>query len=117
FRLPVRGPEDPPRLTRGFPRSPRRVSRGVRRRRAVGPRRHGRAGVPRSFTWRLPHPVRRHRLRRQADRRVGPETLRARAFRPKAEKLMNLDLSEEHELIRRTVREFALERIAPVAEE
>jgi len=30
---------------------------------------------------------------------------------------MNLDLSEEHELIRRTVREFALERIAPVAEE
>jgi short/branched chain acyl-CoA dehydrogenase len=30
---------------------------------------------------------------------------------------MTLDLSEEHELIRRTVREFALERIAPVAEE
>jgi short-chain 2-methylacyl-CoA dehydrogenase len=30
---------------------------------------------------------------------------------------MNFDLSEEHELIRRTVREFALERIAPVAEE
>jgi short/branched chain acyl-CoA dehydrogenase len=30
---------------------------------------------------------------------------------------MNLDLSEEHELIRRTVRAFALERIAPVAEE
>jgi short-chain 2-methylacyl-CoA dehydrogenase len=30
---------------------------------------------------------------------------------------MNFDLSEEHELIRQTVREFALERIAPVAEE
>ncbi|HYM64416.1 MAG TPA: acyl-CoA dehydrogenase family protein [Gaiellaceae bacterium] len=30
---------------------------------------------------------------------------------------MNFDLSEEHELIRRTVREFAAERIAPVAEE
>jgi len=30
---------------------------------------------------------------------------------------VNLDLSEEHELIRRTVREFAQERIAPVAEE
>jgi len=30
---------------------------------------------------------------------------------------MNFDLSEEHELIRRTVRELALERIAPVAEE
>ena len=30
---------------------------------------------------------------------------------------MDLDLSEEHELLRRTVREFAEERIAPVAEE
>ncbi len=30
---------------------------------------------------------------------------------------MNFDLSEEHQLIRRTVREFALERVAPVAEE
>ena len=30
---------------------------------------------------------------------------------------MNYDLSEEHELLRRTVREFAEERIAPVAEE
>jgi alkylation response protein AidB-like acyl-CoA dehydrogenase len=30
---------------------------------------------------------------------------------------VNYDLSEEHELLRRTVREFAEERIAPVAEE
>jgi short/branched chain acyl-CoA dehydrogenase len=30
---------------------------------------------------------------------------------------VNFDLSEEHELIRRTVREFARDRIAPVAEE
>jgi short/branched chain acyl-CoA dehydrogenase len=30
---------------------------------------------------------------------------------------MNFDLSEEHELIRSTVREFAQERVAPVAEE
>ena len=30
---------------------------------------------------------------------------------------MNLDLSEEHELVRRTVRDFATERVAPVAEE
>ena len=30
---------------------------------------------------------------------------------------MNFDLSEEHELIRRTVREFARDRIAPLAEE
>jgi short/branched chain acyl-CoA dehydrogenase len=30
---------------------------------------------------------------------------------------LNFDLSEEHELVRRTVREFAQERVAPVAEE
>jgi short/branched chain acyl-CoA dehydrogenase len=30
---------------------------------------------------------------------------------------LNLDLAEEHELVRRTVREFARERVAPVAEE
>jgi short-chain 2-methylacyl-CoA dehydrogenase len=30
---------------------------------------------------------------------------------------VNFDLSEEHELVRRTVREFAEERVAPVAEE
>jgi alkylation response protein AidB-like acyl-CoA dehydrogenase len=30
---------------------------------------------------------------------------------------MNLDLEEEHELVRRTVRDFATQRVAPVAEE
>ncbi|MDQ3876072.1 MAG: acyl-CoA dehydrogenase family protein [Actinomycetota bacterium] len=30
---------------------------------------------------------------------------------------MDFDLSEEHELVRRTVREFAVDRVAPVAEE
>src|SRR5881227_1772984 len=30
---------------------------------------------------------------------------------------MNFDLTQEHELVRRTVREFAVERVAPVAEE
>ena len=30
---------------------------------------------------------------------------------------MNLDLTEEHELVRRTVRDFAVQRVAPVAEE
>jgi short/branched chain acyl-CoA dehydrogenase len=30
---------------------------------------------------------------------------------------VNLDLTEEHELVRRTVRDFAVERVAPVAEE
>ena len=28
---------------------------------------------------------------------------------------MNFDLSDEHQLIRRTVREFAEEKVAPVA--
>ena len=30
---------------------------------------------------------------------------------------MNLDLTDEHELLRRTVRDFAVERVAPIAEE
>src|SRR5438874_10568248 len=30
---------------------------------------------------------------------------------------MDFDLSEEHELVRATVREFALERVAPIAQE
>jgi alkylation response protein AidB-like acyl-CoA dehydrogenase len=30
---------------------------------------------------------------------------------------MNLELDQEHELVRRTVREFAEQRVAPVAEE
>src|SRR6266540_1032031 len=30
---------------------------------------------------------------------------------------MDFDLSEEHELVRRTVRDFAVERIAPVVQE
>ena len=30
---------------------------------------------------------------------------------------MNFDLSQEHELLRDTVRQFALEKVAPVAEE
>src|ERR687887_1197685 len=53
-------------------------------------------------TW----PQGRHRLRRAADRRAGDP---ARG--------VNFDLGEEHELVRRTVRDFAEQRIAPVAEE
>ena len=30
---------------------------------------------------------------------------------------MNFDLSDEHQLVRSTVRQFAEERVAPVAEE
>src|SRR5207244_77779 len=54
----------------------------------------------------LPRPEGGHRLRRAADRRAGDP---ARG--------VNFDLGEEHELVRRTVREFAEQRIAPVAEE
>src|SRR5205085_8616843 len=78
----------------------------VRRRRALGAHRHVRTGLPRAFPRRLPDPARRHRLRRPPDRRA----------RNRLERL-NLDLTEEHELVRRTVREFAAERVAPVAAE
>ena len=30
---------------------------------------------------------------------------------------LNYDLSEEHQLVRRTVRDFAVQRVAPIAEE
>src|SRR5262249_16690776 len=47
----------------------------------------------------------RHRVRRAPDRRAR------RATR------MNFDLEPEHELLRDTVRQYALEKVAPVAEE
>src|SRR5207245_1160097 len=49
---------------------------------------------------------RRHRLRRQADRRARLPPL-----------LLNFDLSPEHELVRSTVREFAERKVAPAAAE
>src|SRR5204863_3960948 len=55
---------------------------------------------------RLLHAARRHRLRRPPDRR---------ARRP--HRRLNFDLGQEHELVRSTVREFAQQRVAPVAEE
>src|SRR5438067_8097022 len=55
---------------------------------------------------RLPGPEGRHGLRGQADRRAGD-----------AARLVNFDLAEEHQLVRRTVRDFAEQRIAPVAAE
>ena len=48
------------------------------------------------------------RLRRATARRAGPPPVRV---------AVDLDLSAEHELLRETVRAFAEERIAPVAEE
>src|SRR5207245_5240580 len=78
----------------------------VRGRRAVGAHRHGRPGVPRTVAWRLSDAARRHGLRGPADRRARspPQHL-------------NFDLDSEHELVRSTVREFARERVAPLAGE
>src|SRR5204863_723575 len=60
----------------------------------------------RALARRLPAPARRHGLRRPADRRTGHASL-----------LLNFDPSPEHELVRRTVREFAEQKVAPVAAE
>ena len=57
---------------------------------------------------RLPVPGRRHGLGRAPDRRAG---------RAPGGRYVNFELAEEHELIRRTVRDFAEQRVAPVAEE
>src|SRR5215218_8786361 len=82
------------------------VPRGVRRGGAVGPCGHRRPGLPRTVARRLPQPARRHRLRRSHDRRARLASLG-----------VNFDLSPEHELVRSTVREFAEQRVAPVAAE
>src|SRR5687767_3992990 len=50
---------------------------------------------------------------RQPPARVSPDLYRPRCFDGR----MDFDLSDDHELIRRTVREFAEGEIAPVAEE
>ena len=83
------------------------IPRRVRGRRAVGPHRHGRPGAAHVVPRRLPLAGRRHRLGRPPDRI---------ARRAPGERV-NFELAEEHELIRRTVREFAEQRVAPVAEE
>src|SRR5207237_1907351 len=61
---------------------------------------------PRTLARRLHAPARRDGLRRPADRRARHTPVG-----------LNLDLSPEHELVRRTVREFAEQKVAPVAAE
>src|SRR5205814_4908487 len=61
--------------------------------------------LPRALARRLPDSARGHGLRRPTARRA------------RADARVNFDLSEEHELVRRTVREFAEQRVAPVAAE
>src|SRR5205814_2296960 len=67
--------------------------------------RHVGPGIPRALARRLHARAGRHRLGR-------PAHCRARRLAR-----MNFDLTEEHELLRSTVREFARERVAPVAAE
>src|SRR5205823_1986580 len=74
-------------------------------RRPVGARRHGGPGLSRAVARRLLPGSRRDRVRRPVDRRARRE-LR-----------VNYELSDEQELLRRTVRDFAESEVAPVAEE
>src|SRR5215471_8179388 len=104
-RLGVRRHEERLDPTSGFPGSRRRVPAGVRRRRPLVPCRHGRACLPRAQPRRLPAGAGRYRLRRPAHRRA------------RQARRLNFELSDEQELIRRTVREFAESKVAPVAEE
>src|SRR5205085_7793580 len=105
-RLRPRRHEEPVRSGPGHSGLRGGVPAPVRRRGTVGPRRHGGNGLLHLAAAGLPGPEGRHRLRRTADRRAGDP---ARG--------VNFDLGEEHELVRRTVRDFAEHRIAPVAEE
>src|SRR5581483_6905280 len=104
-RLRLRRHEERLDAASGLPRARRRVPAGVRGRGAVGARRHGRTGVPRALARRLLPRPRRHGLRRPADRRAGDEPV------------VNYEPTEEQELLRRTVRDFAESRVAPVAAE
>src|SRR3954452_19142464 len=83
----------------------REVPRGIRRRGAMGASRHVRPRIPRALTRRLLPRPRRHGVRRPADRRACDLAR------------MNYELTSEQELVRETVRDFAVSRVAPVAEE
>ena len=67
----LRRPEEQLDAAAGLARARREVPRGVRRRRAVGARRHGRPRLPRALARRLLPRPRRHRLRRPADRELA----------------------------------------------
>ena len=69
----------------------------------VGAPRHRRSCLPHLVARRLPLAARGNGLRRAAPDRA----------RHAARLDVNFDLSDEHELIRQTVRDFAVERVAP----
>src|SRR5689334_15139286 len=74
----------------------------------MGAHRHGRDRLLHLASPRLPVAAWRHGLRRPSDLRARRETGRGR---------LNFDLTQEQQLVRDTVREFAVSRIAPVAAE
>src|SRR5439155_10123229 len=108
-RLDLRGHEELLRPATGLPDVRGELPRRVRGQRGLGASRHRGNRVPRARAGGL-----LRRPRRDGVRRSPPRRARAPRRRPAR---VNFDLSEEHELLRHTVREFAEERIAPVAEE
>src|SRR5205807_3749988 len=104
FRL--RRSEERDGAASGLPRTRGSVPRGVRGRGTVGAHRHVRTGIPRALARGLPHATRRDGLRRAPARRAGYDA-----------RDLNFELAPEHELVRSTVRDFAEQRVAPVAEE
>src|SRR6185437_10246772 len=105
-RVPVRRHEELLRVPPGLADPGRPLPAGVRRRGSLGAPRHRRHGLSRADARGLLRRSRRDRLRREA-----PGGARAPVL------LVDFELSEDHALLRQTVRDFAEERIAPVAEE
>src|SRR4051795_2072094 len=105
-RFGVRGHEELVRPRPGWADLRGLVPGGVRRRGPLGARGRRRHRVLHLGTRRLPLAERRHRVRRPPDRRARHQTER-----------VNFDLTEEQELVRSTVRDFAEQKVAPVAEE
>src|SRR5436190_2121595 len=104
-RFDVRRPEERLHAPSRIARAGREVPAGVRGRRAVGAHRHVEPRLPRALARRLLPGAGRHRVRRTLD--CGARPL------PR----MNFEPTDEQELLRRTVRDFAESRVAPIAAE
>src|SRR3954451_22503307 len=105
-RFGVRGHEELVRPRPGWADLRGLVPGGVRRRGPLGARGRRRHRVLHLGTRRLSLAEGRHRVRRPPDRRARHQTER-----------VNFDLTEEQELVRSTVRDFAEQKVAPLAEE
>jgi short/branched chain acyl-CoA dehydrogenase len=91
----------------------RRAAAPLRRRRAVGAPRHRRHRLGRAASL---HRARCDRVRSEADG-GGRTSARRGPVARELGALMQFDLSDDHRLLRDTVRDFARQEIAPVAEE